>query len=864
MPAGDQLVSDSDSRHMSHRGFGQGFVGFRGIPAAAAGRLEGSMTLLQDVRLALRRMRRSPMFACSVAGTLAVGVAATTSIYSVVDGVLLKPLPFRDPGSLVRLGSDYAALGQKDMGLSYPELEEFARESGAFEALSGIWPITANITGGDRPERVEVLLASPNYFELLGAEPALGRTFNAGDEISGIATVAVISDGLWRRAFGGDSRAIGRTLRIDEDVYEIVGVMPASFRHPSLTLETDVEVWAASGWRSAPFPPPSRNARFIPSAVGRMPQGMPVTEARARLESLGAELTREHPDDYPPRLGWTPRLYPLAGDLVAGVRPALLMLMAGVGLVLLIAISNISNLLLVRAIEREREIAIQRALGAARGRIVTSLLVEGVVLAVVGGALGFLASLWSVDLLLRFVPDRLPRADEIRVDERAFLFAVLTSTAAGLLVGLAPALQSARAEVIARLKTAGRGTQGGTAARVRAVLVAAQVALAVVLLASAALLARSLWNLSTSDSGISTERLVTARVWLPQPNEPSSGPYFMHDKRVVLMKGIIDRLRAMPGVAHAGMATALPAIADTGTASIAIDGRPSDPRELAMATLVRATAGYFEAMRIPLLAGRLIDETDGPAAPRTVVVNDTLARTYFAGQTAVGKRFRFVGQRGQIPADAPWITIVGVVGDVKEDGLDLPVRPQVYGSLWQASTLSLIIVAQGETAPPPPAVIRRAVHEADPNLPLYAVRTGDELLARQLAQRTFTTYLVNAFALSALLLAAFGLHGVIAYGVKQRTHEIGIRVALGATSSRVVALVLGQAARLTIVGVLAGLAGVVVASRLMTTLLFNVGATDPFVLAAVVTLLGVVVGFGTLGAALRAARIEAAVALRQE
>ena len=822
------------------------------------------MTLLQDVRLALRRMRRSPMFAVSVAGTLTIGVAATTSIYSIIDGVLLKPLPFRDPASLVRISADFQALNQPNIGMSQPELVDYGVRSGAFESISGIWPITANITGGDRPERVEVLLTSPNYFELLGAEPALGRTFTPRDEVSGIATVAVISDGLWRRAFGADPRAIGRTLRIDEDVYEIVGVMPPSFRHPSVTLETDVEVWAPCGWRSAPFPPPSRSARFIPSAIARVRAGMSIEEASGRLQGLGLELTREHPDDYTARLGWTPRLYPLAGDLVSGVRPALLLLMAGVGFVLLIAISNISNLLLVRAIERDREIAIQRALGATSGRIVTSLLVEGVVLAVIGGLLGFLASIWGVDALLRFVPDRLPRAANIRVDERVFLFAMLTSTAAGLLVALAPALQSARADVITRLKAAGRGVQGGATARLRGILVAAQVALALILLAGAAMLARSLWNLAHVDTGIATERLVTARVWLPQPNEPSTGPYFMHEKRVVLMKGIIDRLQAMPDIAYAGMATALPAVADTGTATFAVEGWPSDGHEVAVATTVRATAGYFKALGIPLLAGQLFNETDGARAPRTVVVNETLARTYFGAESAVGKRFRFVGQRGQVQADAPWLTIVGVVGDVKEDGLDVPVRPQFYSSLWQGSTLNLIIVAQGRTAPPPPSVIRGAVLEADPNLPTYAVRSGDELLARQLAQRRFTTYLVNVFALSALMLAAFGLHGVIAYGVKQRTQEIGVRVALGATASRIVALVLGQAARLTAVGIAAGLVGVFLTSRLISTLLFNVTATDPLILIGVVALLAIVVGAGTLGAALRAARIEAAVALRQE
>jgi predicted permease len=821
------------------------------------------MSLLQDVRLAFRRMQRSPMFAISVAGTLAVGIAATTSIYSVVDGVLLKPLPFRDPAALVRVTADYSALNLQDIGMSQPELEDYAARSGAFDSIAGIWPITANITGGDRPERVEVLLASTNYFELLGAPPAFGRTFNARDEVPGIATVAVISDGLWRRAFGGDPAIIGRTLRIDEDVYEVIGVMPPSFRHPSLTLETDVEVWAPAGWKAAPFQP-SRGARFVASAIARIKRGTSVDVARSRLQALASELVAEHPDDYPARLGWEPRVYPLAGDLVSGVRPALLMLMAGVVLVLLIAISNISNLLLVRAVEREREVAIQRALGATRARIVSALLVEGLVLAIVGGAFGFLASLWGVELLLRFVPDRLPRAAEIQVNGRVFAFAMLVSTAAGLLVALGPAFQSTRTDVVERLKAAGRGLRGAPAARIRNALVVGQIAIAAVLLANAALLTRSLWNLQTVDTGISTAYLATGRVWLPQPNEPSSGPYFTHEKRVVLIRSVIERLQALPDVAAAGMATALPALNDSGTASFAVEGWTPDRRDSATATFVAVTPGYFRALDMRLTAGRLLQDSDNQRAPRAVVVNETFARTYFGPEGAVGRRFRFVGRRGQVTPDVPWIAIVGVVADVAEDGLDHPVRPQIYQSLWQVSGLALALVAKGQSAPPASAAVRRAVLEADPNLPLYAVRSGEELLATQLAQRRFTTYLVNVFGLSALFLAAFGLHGVIAYSVRQRTHEIGIRIALGATAGRVIALILGQAIRVTALGLALGLAGALAASQLVSTMLFNVRPGDPGMLAAVGVVLALVVGCGTVGAALRAARIEAAVALRQE
>ena len=822
------------------------------------------MVLLQDVRLALRRMRRNPLFTVTVAGTLALGVAATTAMYTVVDGVLLKPLPFRDPDALVRVTSDYTALDLRDVGLSQPELADYADRSGAFDAIVGIWPVTANLTGSDRPERVEVLLASGNYFDVLDAAPALGRTFTVRDEIAGIATVAVISDGLWRRGFGADPGIVGRRLRIDEDVYEIIGVMPASFRHPVQTLETDIDVWAPSGWREAPFSKPSYSARFMPAAIGRLKPGLSIDAARGRLDSLAIEVARAHPDQYPARLGWAPRVYPLAADLVATVRPALLILMGGIAFVMLIAVSNVSNLLLIRAVAREREVAVQRALGASRWRVVSSVLVEAGVLALAGGAMGFLASLWGVDLLLSLAPDRLPRVADIAVDRRVFLFAMLTASFAGLLVGLGPALQSARADAGGHLKTPGKGVHGGMRARVRSTLVAAQVAIALVLLAGAGLLVRSLWNLQTINSGVSTSELLTLRVWLPQPNDPTTGPYFQHAARVALIRNVLERLTASGDIRHAGLTTALPTTRDSGSTAFAVEGWTPDRSELATATAVSVTPGYFPALGIRLMKGRLLQEPDDDRAPRAAVINETLARTYFGSEDPIGRRLRFVNGRGQAPADAPWTTIVGVAADVKEDGLDAPIRPQIYQSLLQLSTLSLAVVASGHGAPPPAAVVQRAVQAVDPNLPLYAVRSGEQLVAAHLAQRRFATRLINAFAIVAVVLAAFGLHGIIAYGVRQRTQEIGVRIALGATAGRVLALILGESARLAAAGVAAGIFGTVILSQFLRTMLFEISPTDPATLAATVGVLTVVVGLAALGAALRATRIEAAVALRRE
>jgi putative ABC transport system permease protein len=482
----------------------------------------------------------------------------------------------------------------------------------------------------------------------------------------------------------------------------------------------------------------------------------------------------------------------------------------------------------------------------------------------VGGAAGLLASLWGVDLLLRLIPERLPRAADIGVDHRVFLFAAITSTIAGLLVGLTPALQSARADVIERLKTAGGRVHGGARAKVRNALVVAQVAIAIVLLAGAALLVRTLVNLQRVDTGIATDRLLTARVWLPQPNTPEAGPYYTHEKRLVLVRRILERLGASPEIAAAGICTTLPGTQDSGTASFAAEGWTPDRRDLATATVASVTPGYFPALGMRLVAGRLLENSDNERSARTVVINETLAKSYFGGEDPVGRRFRYVNRRGQVSPNAQWITIVGVVGNVAEDAVDQPVRPQIYQSLLQTSNLSLAIVARGRQAAPSANAVVAAVQESDPNLPLYAVRTGGELMAAQLAQRKFATYLINAFAASALLLAAVGLHGVIAYSVRQRTHEIGVRVALGASASRILALVLGQAARVTAFGVAIGVLAAVLLSRLVRKMLFNVSPNDPLTLTAVVIVLGLVVGAAAFMAAMRAARIEASVALRQE
>ena len=824
------------------------------------------MEILTDVRLALRRLRSAPAFSAGVIGTLAIGLAAATSMYTVVDGVLLKPLPFRDSHNLVRVGADFTGRELRDVGLSQPELDDYAKRSGAFESIAGIWSISANVTGSDRPERVEVLLAGASYFSLLGARPALGRTFVESDAQPGIAAPIVISDAFWRRGYGASPSAIGRTLRIDDDPYEIIGVMPPDFRHPAATVETDVDVWAASGWISSPFPPPAYSARFIRFAIGRLNPGVSLEEARTRVENLARQIASEHPGDYPPRLGWTPRVTSVAAELVAGVRPALWILMGAITFLLVIAITNISNLLLARAAAREREIAVQRALGAGAWRVARTLLIEGTVLTAIGAALGLVLCPWLVSLLLASAPEGLPRATDVRVDLRALLFATAVAAMTSLLVSLAPALQSSRSDVINRLKEIGRGVQGGKRARlVRRGLVVAQVATAIVLMSGAGLLTRSLRNLTKVDTGIASTNILTTRIWLPQPNDPSSGPYFRHDARAVFMHKVLDRLQASPGVASAGLAVTLPLVQEPGRpVAFTAEGWTPDKSESARAAFLPVTPGYFHTLGVRAISGRLFEDRDDERTGRVAILNQTAARAYFAGEDPVGRRLQFVGRGGQVPPNAPFMTVVGVVPDVREDGIDAVVPPGLYLSLWQTSGLQLTVVARGVNGLPPSEVIRSAVQEADPNVPLYAMRSIEELAERGLAQRRFAARLIAAFAALAVLLAAFGLHSVIAYNVRLRTHEIGVRLALGATASHVLRMVLAEGLGLATIGVAVGLAGAIGVSRLLSTLLFNVSPRDPATLVAVVLLLLLVAALATLAAASRAARIPLAVALRPE
>lgn len=819
-------------------------------------------SLLQDARFALRSFARQPTFALIAIATLALGIGANAAIFTVVNAVVLEPLPFPAADRLVRITADLPGLGTSDIGLSPPELFDYRDRSGLFDEISGVYPIDANLTEVDVPERVEVLLVSSTYFSVLGVHPQLGRLFGPEDNRPGIEEVVVISDALWKRRFGGAPDVIGRKLRIDADWYTVVGVAPRDFRHPGRSLRTDIEMWAPSGYIAAPFPaPPPRTAYFLRGAIGRLKPGLTVEQAQHRLDAFAAQIREQYPVDYPARGGWAPTLIPLQQDLVGGVRATLLTILGAVGIVLLIACANIAGLLLARASARQRELAVRRALGSGRVRLARLLLTESLVLSICGGALGLLLAVWGVDLLLSLVPSGLPRISEIAISGRVVGFTFGAALATGVVFGLAPALQFSNPDVLSALKD-GRSPAARSRRVLRASLVVAEFALAMVLLVGAALLLRSFWRVQHVETGFDGRNVLTARLWLPQPNDPKSGKYFEHPARLALFNDVLRRVRLLPGVESAAAAQSLPLDGLRGGTTISVDGRDTEVAgQIPTVQVNLASADYFQLMGIRLLRGRTFSDVDAPKGAPVVIVNDQLAQHFFGDADPVGQRIHFGGPR----STNPWMTVVGVVADVLTDRLEQAPRPMLYLPLTQTSSLSMAIAVRTTGDPKRlTEALARAVRAADPDQPTHSVRTMDEVQAAATASRRFSMQLLGGFAFLALLLAAIGIYGVMAYLVNQRTREIGIRMALGARPGSVERLVVSYALRLAAGGVVLGIVGAGLLTRLISGMLFDVSPTDPWTFGIITLMLLATALVATLPPARRAARVDPMVALRAD
>jgi len=821
-------------------------------------------TLLQDIRYGLRLLGKSRGLTIVVVLTLALGVGANTALFSVVDAVLLRPLPFAHPEQLVAVKADMPGLNLLDLGVSQPELQDLQQNSGVFDDISAIWPINSNITGREKPFRVEANAVSFNYFTLLHASPQLGRVFNASDFRQGFSEYAVISDSAWHRMFGGDPNVLGKTFRLDMDLYTVIGVMPPDFHHPGRTLQQDVEVWCATGFAADPFPkPPVRTLRFIPGAIARLKPGLTVRQAQSELDAFAAHLEAQYPPDYPARAQWRLRLVPLQEELVGKTSLMLFLLLAAVGAVLLIACVNIASLLLARSAMRHREVAVRQALGASTWRLVRQTLTESVLLALCGGALAIPVSYALKSLLLTMVPSTLPRVSEIKLNGTALLFALAISLLTGLLFGIAPAIQLSDHRVLDKLNQGARGVGvGARQQRSLAILVISEFALSLILLVGAGLLLRSFWKVLQVQPGFNADNLVTARVWLPVPNVPKNNPYPNQQKRNVFLAEVQRRLSAIPGVTGVGIGGLNTAFGELrNSISFEVQGRLNTAGESPTAEIGLASADLFRVLGTPIVRGRGFTEADDDKGEPVALIDETAAEKFFANEDPLGKQLRFP----QFGPKSPLRRIVGVVGRSRGDGLDAPYTPHIYLSTRQAGLNNILFYIRTSAAPEAlEEPVRRAIQSVDPDLPVFAVRSLRGVIADSLAARRFAMQVLAAFAATALLLAAIGIYGVMAYFVSQRVREIGVRMALGAQRADVLKLVVRQGMVLALGGVVAGLLLALTLTHLMAGLLFGISAYDPVSLAGITILLAAVALLANYFPARRASMVDPMVALRYE
>jgi predicted permease len=817
-------------------------------------------TVFQDIKFALRVFRKSPLFTAVVVLTLALGIGANTAIFSIVNAVLLRSLPFREPDRLQKVTFNNPGVGLRDVPFSVPEFEDLKTRAGVFEDVSVVWPVSANLTGAKEPQRLELLVVSPNYFSMLGATPQIGRLFGPEDFSIGFSTAAIISDGLWRRAYGADPNVLGRNLRLDNDLYTIVGVLPPGFRHPGKTVAKDVEIWGTAGYSADPFPKPARNVRLLPEAIARLKPGITVRQAQARLDIMASELRQEFSSDYPPLAKWSIAIQPLQQSLVGDVRPMMLVLMATVILIILIASVNIANLLLARASGRQQEIALRLTLGASRSRMVRQLLTESLMLSLLGGLAGVAAASVALRSILRFLPAGIPRLNEVRVDGVVLLFALLVSLLTGLLFGLAPALQSTRPDVFAAIREGARGSgYSAKTNRLRGTLIVSELALAVVLMIGAGLLLRSFVGLLEANPGFNPSSVAAASIWLPVPNDPKVDPYNGIAPQAAFVRETLRRMRSIPGVELAGMTSALPASGQANNTELSIEDRPVESSQDLRAEVIRVSPGYFEVMRTPMIRGRLFAESDEDGKLPVAIIDETTARRYWGNGDPLGRRLRFAQF-----ANVPWLSIVGVVKDVKHDGLEVDGVPHIYVSAYQRQSRVISIVLR--TSLPPSLLepqIRREVQSVDPSLPVFNVRSMREVMDDSLAPRRFSSSLVGAFAAVALLLASLGIYGLLAYMVGQKSHEIGIRIALGAQPSDILKLVLRRGMLLSGAGIFAGLLLAAAAAPAIASLLYGVHPIDPLVFLSVPAVFLVVAFLASSIPARRALRVDPIVALRE-
>ncbi len=793
---------------------------------------------LQDLKYALRALRRSPGFTATAMATLTLGIGATTAVFSVVNGMLLRPLPYADPDRLFTLASNQ----------SLPDLEDLRAQTVSFETVAGSTWQALDDTGGAEPQQVDAALVTAPIFDVLGVRPQRGRLLSPQEDRFGGERVTILSHGFWQRRFAGDASVLGSTLPLSGQSYTVVGVLPASFHFPG--REPDLYVSLRVVY---PLAARERGVHFL-RTLWRLKPGVALGKAQAELDLASRRLAKLHPEENP---GESLPLTPLRDRLVADARPSVIVLQAAVSLVLLIGCVNLASLLVARAAARRRELAIRAAIGAGRGRLLRQLLTEALLLGAAGGALGLLVARWGLDALLASAPANLPRAGEIALDGRVLAFALVLSVGTALLFGLAPALSASRSRLRQDLDL-GRASARVRRGRIRRGLAVAELALALVLLVGSGLLLKGFAKLSAVEPGFDTRKLLTFHLELPEAR------YADIAKQTLYRQGILDALNAVPGTRTA-MVSELPLSGNWLHHNALFEGRPAPPPGQEPEIQSRSVAGdYFRVMGIPLRAGRPLSAEDRADAPLTGVVNESLARLHFPGKSPIGSRIRWARMEG-----APvWITIVGVVGDVKHFGLSEPEEPALYTPYAQSlqAWKRWMDVALRSSQEPGRlgAAAKRAIWSVDASIPVTKIRTMEEILGGSIARQRFLLRVLAVFAASALALAALGVYGVLWSSVRMRVPEFGIRVALGAEPRRVLAMVMTEGAHLAAAGIGVGLALALAGSRVLSGLLFQVRPTDAATYMGVSLLLAVVALAASWLPARRAACTDPIIALRND
>lgn len=804
----------------------------------------------------------NPGFAAAAILSLAIGIGANTSIFSVANALLLRPLPYQDPDRLVILWNRSPGLGIAEDWFSTAQYFDIKDGRRGFEQVAIAIGGRANLTGIGEPERIGMIRMSSSLLPMLGVNPALGRLFTREDDEPGRAPVVLLSHGTWVRRFGSDPRVLGRTLTLNGQSCPIAGVLPRSFSLPRDVMPTLGGAEQADVILPLPLSPAAVRDRDHEdyNIIGKLRPGVSLDQAQAEMDTITARLRRDHPDVYPPNGRLTFSVVPLLEQVVGDVRRILFILLGSVAFVLAIAGANVANLLLSRAVARQKEIAMRAALGAGRARIVRQLLTESAVIAVCGGGAGVLLSLWAIHLVHVLGPKSIPRVVDVAIDGRVLLFTMAVSVVSGLLFGLAPALRLARIDLTSALKETGKGAAGGSlwgrGNRSRKLLVVAELALSVVLLIGAGLLIRSFARLQNVHPGFARENVLTLELTM-------SGRKY-NDRPAVLeaYRKLWESLGQLPGVTAFGGTTALPLTQTAAWTPVTVEGRVPPPGEKFINADERIVAGrYFQAMQIPLLRGRLFTDQDTATNPPVVIVDEAMARQLWPGEDPVGKRIR----HGLMQADAPWKTVVGVVRRVKHESLDSNPNITFYLAHTQAPTRGMTVVLRAQTdVASLTSAVKETIRGIDPDLPMYNVRTMEQWVDQSMARRRFATVLLTIFAGLAFILAALGIYGVMAYLVNQGTREVGIRMALGATQGEVVRMVVRQGMSLALAGVAIGAGSALVLTRFLGSLLYGVDSKDPLTFTAIPVSLAMVALVAAVIPARRAARVDPACSLRCE